>query len=51
MRHPRHIAAAATLLGEDLEEQFRREGLKEQKERGEVNVELLLQGAEKLCGI
>lgn len=51
MRRPRHGTAAATLLGGDLGEQLRKESLAEQKERGEVDVELLLRGAERLCGI
>ena len=51
MRRPRHGTAAATLLGGALGEQLRKENLAEQKERAEVDVELLLRGAERLCGI
>lgn len=51
MRRPRHGTAAATLLGGDLGEQLQRENLAEPKGRGEVDVELLLRGAERLCGI
>lgn len=51
IRRPGHGSAAATLLGGELGERFRREGSKEQKERGEMDVELLLRGAERLCSI
>lgn len=51
MRSQRHVSAVATLLGGELGEQIRKEGAKEGKERGEVDVNLLLKGAEKLCGV
>ena len=51
MRSQRHVSAVATLLGGELGEQIRKEGAKEGKERGEVDVDLLLKGAEKLCGV
>ena len=51
MRNQRPRLAVATLLGGGLGEQVRKEGAKEGKERGEVDVNLLLQGAEKLCSV
>lgn len=51
MRRPKYGSAVATLLGGELGEQIQREGSKDVRERGEVNVELLLKGAEKLCGV
>lgn len=51
LRSQRNVSAVATLLGGELGEQIRREGEKEGKERGEVDVNLLLKGAEKLCGV
>lgn len=51
MRSQRQGSAVATLLGGELGEQIRKEGTKEGKERGEVDVNLLLKGAEKLCGV
>ena len=51
MRSQRPRSAVATLLGGELGEQIRKEGAKEGKERGEVDVNLLLQGAEKLCSV
>ena len=47
----RQKSAVATLLGGDLAEQVRRQGAIEASERGEVDVNVLLKGAEKLCGI
>lgn len=44
-------SAVITLLDDGLAERINKEGLKEGKERGELDVDLLLQGAEKLCGI
>ena len=44
-------SAVATLLGGELGEQMRNEGAKEGKERGEVDVNILLKGAEKLCSV
>ena len=51
VRTHRSGSAVATLLGGELGEQIRKEGAKESKERGEVDVNLLLKGAEKLCGV
>ncbi|KAL2045746.1 hypothetical protein N7G274_002177 [Stereocaulon virgatum] len=51
MRNQRLGSAMASLLGGELVEQIRKEGAKESKERGEVDVDLLLKGAEKLCGV
>ena len=51
MRSQRPRSAVATLLGGELGEQIRKEGAKEGKERGEVDVNLLLRGAEKLCSV
>lgn len=50
-RNQKKGSAVATLLGGELGEQIQREGNKEGKERGEVDVSLLLKGAEKLCGV
>lgn len=50
-RSQRHVSAVATLLGGELGEQIRKEGAKEGKEWGEVDVNLLLKDAEKLCGV
>ncbi len=44
-------SAVSTLLGGEFGEQIKKEGLKDGKERGELDVDLLLKGAEKLCGI
>jgi len=51
MRDQKQGSAVATLLGGELGEQIRKEGARESKERGEVDVHLLLSGAEKLCGV
>lgn len=51
IRAPRHDSAVATLLGGELGEEIRKRGMGDGRERGEVDVELLLKGAEKLCGI
>ncbi|KAL9613246.1 MAG: hypothetical protein Q9167_002206 [Letrouitia subvulpina] len=51
IRPPRKNTAVATLLGVELGERLRKEGTQDSKERGEVDVELLLKGAEKLCSI
>lgn len=51
MRRQKQRSAVATLLGGELGEQIRKEGAKEGIERGEVDVNLLLKGAEKLCGV
>lgn len=51
IRTQRPRSAVATLLGGELGEQIRKEGAKEGKERGEVDVNLLLKGAEKLCSV
>jgi hypothetical protein len=47
----RQRSAVATLLGGDLGEQVRRQGAIEASDRGEVDVNVLLKGAEKLCSI
>ena len=39
------------VLGGDFAEQIRRVGSGGGKERGEVDVDLLLKGAEKLCDV
>ena len=44
-------STAATILGGELGEQIRKETSREGKDRGEVDVNLLLRGAEKLCTI
>ena len=51
MRSHKPRSAVATLLGGELGEQIRKEGAKEGKERGEVDVNILLKGAEKLCSV
>ena len=51
LRGQRPRSAVATLLGRDFGEQMRKEGAKDGKERGQVDVELLLKGAEKLCSV
>ncbi|KAL9071834.1 MAG: hypothetical protein Q9161_003934 [Pseudevernia consocians] len=51
MRSQRPRSAIATLLGGELGEQIRNEGAKDGKEKGEVDVNLLLKGAEKLCSV
>ena len=48
-RSQRQGNAVATLLGGELGEQIRKENSKDGREKGEVNVNLLLKGAEKLC--
>ena len=56
---PRHGTAVASVLGGDLNERIRREyrrdsenrGRDKQKSHDDVDVELLLQGAEKLCSV
>ena len=40
-----------TLLGGEVLEQIRKSNIKEALERTDVDVELLLEGAEKLCGV
>ena len=47
----RQKSAVATLLGGELGEQVRKQGIKDAGERGEVDVNVLLEGAEKLCRI
>ena len=51
VRSQRPRSAVATFLGGELGEQIKKEGAKEGKDRGEVDVDLLLQGAEKLCSV
>ncbi|KAI4124655.1 MAG: hypothetical protein LQ338_004694 [Usnochroma carphineum] len=50
-RPGRQHSAVATILGGELGEQLRNEGAQSGKERGEVDVNLLLKGAEKLSAI
>ncbi len=47
----RQYSSVATILGVELGEQLRNEAIHPGKERGEIDVELLLQGAERLSGI
>lgn len=51
IRPPRHDSAVATLLGGKLGEEIVKGGFGNGRERGEVNVDILLKGAEKLCGV
>ncbi|CAF9907112.1 hypothetical protein IMSHALPRED_005442 [Imshaugia aleurites] len=51
IRSQRPRSAVATILGGELGEQIQNEGAKEGKERGEIDVNLLLKGAEKLCSV
>ena len=51
VRNPRQGSTVATLLGGSFGEQIRKETSKEGRERGELDVNLLLKGAETLCGI
>ncbi|CAF9907260.1 MAG: hypothetical protein ALECFALPRED_003284 [Alectoria fallacina] len=51
LRSQKPRAAVATLLGGELGEQIRKEGAKEGKERGDVDVNVLLKGADKLCSV
>ena len=48
---PRSGAAAAILLGGELGEQLRREEGKDARASGQVDVEVLLRGAERLCSV
>ncbi len=50
-RVPRHGSAVAALLGGELGEQIQRGGTNEGKEKGEVDVDILLKGAERLCRV
>lgn len=57
-RAPRRNTAVAAVLGGDLVERIRRgggggvgSGLGYRDNKGEVDVEVLLEGAEKLCGV
>ena len=50
-RSQRQGSAVATLLGGELGEQLKNENMKEGKDRGDVDVNLLLKGAEKLCSV
>ncbi|KAI4257565.1 MAG: hypothetical protein LQ352_001630 [Teloschistes flavicans] len=47
----RQNSAVSTLLGNQLEEQLKNDGGQAGKERGEVDVNLLLEGAERLGAI
>lgn len=50
-RPPRLRSAVTTLLGTEFGEQLRSGEVQSGKERGEVDVDLLLNGGEKLCAI
>ena len=50
VRSQRPRSAVSTVLGGELGEQIK-ETVKEGKDKGEVDVDLLLQGAEKLCSV
>ncbi|KAL8813656.1 MAG: hypothetical protein Q9200_000073 [Gallowayella weberi] len=50
-RPPRQRSVVTTLLGNEYGEQLRNGGAQAGKERGEVDVNLLLKGAERLCGV
>ena len=47
---PRQGSAVSALLNNELDEEIRKGG-NDRRDRGEVNVDILLNGAEKLCGI
>ena len=51
MRGPRRATAVSMLLGGDVVEHMRRGQAGEARERGEMDVEGLLKGAEKLCEV
>ena len=51
VRVPKHGTTVATLLGAELGEQIRKGRTSDGKEKGEVDVEILLQGAERLCHV
>ena len=51
LRHPKHDSAVATLLGNQFGEELAEERLGKGREKGEVDVELLLKGAERLCEV
>ena len=50
-KRPTYGATAATVLGGELGEQLRREEGKDARGPGQVDVEVLLRGAEKLCSV
>ncbi|KAL8700062.1 MAG: hypothetical protein Q9224_001137 [Gallowayella concinna] len=50
-RPPRQRSVVTTLLGTEYGEQLRNGGAQAGRERGEVDVNLLLKGAERLCSI
>lgn len=50
-RGPRYTTAVSMLLGGDVVERMRKEQSGGGKGRGEMNVEALLKGAEKLCRV
>lgn len=50
LRTPRQGSAVASLVGDELDEEIRKGG-NNGRDRGEVDVNILLKGAEKLCGI
>lgn len=50
LRTPKQGSAVAALLGDELGAEIKKGG-DDGKDRGEVNVNILLKGAEKLCGV
>ena len=50
-RRPRQHTAVAAVLGGDLHSQIVRRGKAEDGAKGDVDIEVLLQGAEKLCTV
>ena len=51
LRHPKHDSAVATLLVDRFGEEIAEERLGNGGEKGEVDIEILLKGAEKLCEV
>ena len=51
VRVPRHGSTVAALLGGELGEQIRKGGTSDGKDKGEVDVDILLKGAERLCRV
>ncbi|MCJ1462792.1 hypothetical protein MMC07_001395 [Pseudocyphellaria aurata] len=50
-RAPRHESAVAALLGGELSGEIGKRGTCDGRERGEVDVDMLLKGAEELCAV
>ena len=51
VKAPRQDSAVAALLEGELGEDITNRGISDGKERGEIDVNVLLKGAEKLCGV